>query len=80
MYATCHAAGPEPFGAGLQTAGLQTQCNPDCDDGSMSSTVIVAPSTVDVRAVQRRTLGVLVLSQVVGGVGVAIGALAMLHI
>jgi len=35
--------------------------------------MIVAPSTVDVGAVQRRTLGVLVLSQVVGGVGVAIG-------
>jgi MFS family permease len=34
---------------------------------------VTAPATVDVRRVQRRTLGVLVLTQVIGGVGVAIG-------
>ena len=38
-----------------------------------SSVVSHAPSDLEVRRVQRRTLGVLVLTQMIGGVGVAIG-------
>jgi MFS family permease len=64
MSATCH---PDlPLHAGRKPQG---------DDRGMSTTSVAvsAAAAPEVRRVQRRTLAVLVMTQVIGGVGVAIG-------